>query len=90
MTKHHQPRRLAAAARDPEEQTHPELRDAILVEDLDLDAAVGGHRRGTPRKLAGRQRVAGLVGELACQVAAFGEQPPAVDRSRARVRTSGA
>ena len=49
MTKHHQPRRLAAAARHAEQQAHPELRDAIFVEDLDLDAAVG---RRAPRHAA--------------------------------------
>ena len=54
VSKHHQPRRLAAAARDAEQQAHPELRDAIFVEDLDLDAALGGDRRSR----AGRTRAA--------------------------------
>ena len=80
VTKHQQARRLAAAARHTQEQAHPQLRDAILVEDLDLDAAVGCQRCGTPREFPGRERVARLVRELASQIAALGEQAAPVDR----------
>ena len=76
----HQARRLAAAARDAEQQAHAELLDLLLVEDLDRDAAAARDRRAARvGELARRQRVARLVGELAREVAALAEQAAARD-----------
>ena len=95
-------RRLAAAARDAEQQAHAELGDLRLVEDFDFDAAVAGEPRGACGEFARRQRVARLVGQLARQVAALAKDAPALhsgidttrigaalDRNRPRGRRGG-
>ena len=92
VAEHHQARRLAAAARDAEQQAHAELLDLRLVENLDVDAGVARERAPRARELARRQRVARLVGQLARQVAALAEDAAARDgalrRASTRVRVS--
>ena len=80
VAEHHHARRLGAAARHAEQQPHAQLLDLRLVEDLGLDADLARQRRGAPRELTRRQHVAGLVRELAREVAAFAEDASALDR----------
>src|SRR5437867_3810711 len=87
MAEYHQSWRLAASARDAEQETHVERGNLVLVENLDRRAAFPGNRRRPIRKLARRQRIAGLVRELTCQIGALTEQPAARDSTLATRHT---
>jgi hypothetical protein len=73
-------RRLAAAARNAQQQPHAQLLDLQFVENLNFDTRVPRDGRRPLRELAGGQRVTRLVRELASEVARFTENPSAGDR----------
>ena len=84
-----------ASTGDAQQQTHPELGDALLVQHLDTDARVRGHSgRGPASELPRRQRIARLVGQLARQIAALaragvhGQSRPLRQRSWRAPRSS--
>ena len=74
-------RRLGAAPRDPEQQSHPERLDGALVEDLDLEAGVRRECGGAVGEDAGRQDVARFVGQRARVVGRQAEDASAGDRA---------
>ena len=80
MAEHNHSGRLAAAARDAEQQAHAEPRDLFLIQNLDRNAALDRQRLRAPRELARRQRIARLIGELARKIAALAQQPAARHR----------
>ena len=73
------PRRLDAAARHAQQQSHPEAGDLVLVEDLDRDAGLRGDRPRAVGKDARRQDVRGFVGQAARKVGGFTENAAALD-----------
>ena len=80
VAEHDHARRLAAAARDAEEQAHAKRCDALLVQHLDRQRrALGGGARalGEDRR---RQQVRRLVAEIAREVGARAEDCAAFDR----------
>ena len=83
------PRRLVAAARDAEEQPHPELLHPPLVQHLHRDAGQRQHRLSPADELARRQAIARLVDEHARRVHRIPDAHAAFDRSRG-ARAAGA
>ena len=77
---HDHARRLDAAARDAEQQPHPERSICLLVEDLDADAggacAIVGGALGEDAR---RQHVRRLVREAPCEIARLAEDLAALD-----------
>src|SRR6185369_2319017 len=72
-------RRFRAAASDAEQQPHLQLRNPLLVENLDLESGFSRDLGAAVCKHARSQAVAGLVRERACDVAAFTEHAAALE-----------
>ena len=82
VTNHDQPRRLAAPAADAEQHAHAETRERVVLEHLDGKAATAREFSEASGKHGRRQRVAGLVVELARHVAVLADDAPLARRAR--------
>src|SRR6476660_4847927 len=79
MTHHDDARRLGTAARDTQEESHPEVGDRVLVQRLDCDTGGFANLGRAFRKRRRRQHVGRLVAELPRDIRRLTENATALD-----------